>query len=123
MDQQLYNPDPVQKLDILNYKELVTFTLNEQFSKWSYDQTSAGQKCRDCCAMLQNKINSSNNTDIKLGHRYKLVFQCYVNQLAGQGMRLATRSMWNSDTDNLLSDVFKGKDFVATLFLWYVYQE
>lgn len=44
-------------------------------------------------------------------------------QLAGQGVRIATRELWNPNTDNLICETMQGKDYVAVGLFWYIYIE
>ena len=38
--------------------------------------------------------------------RYKIVVEVVMGEQRGEGVRMGTRCLWDSDTDNFASDVF-----------------
>ena len=41
-----------------------------------------------------------------LHFRYKIVVEVVIGEQRGEGVRMGTRCLWDSDTDNYASDVF-----------------
>lgn len=58
----------------------------------------------DWCRAISDKIK----THIKnLGYeRYKVVVEVVIGEQRGEGVRMGTRCLWDSDTDSYASDVF-----------------
>lgn len=64
--------------------------------------------------MIQNYINDS----AVVPPRYKVMVQVFIVPLKGQCVRLATRSVWEPSTDNLVSETFTGRDYAATALVF-----
>ncbi|CAL5975166.1 Tctex-1_family protein [Hexamita inflata] len=127
---QRYNPDPVNKFDSKRVKQILHEALDKKFQNWNYDHLTAITKTKECSKYVFNQLadkdrktsEKQESTYINLG-RYKCICQVYCTQLAGQGVRIASRELWNPNTDNLISETVQGKDFVAVGLFWYVYVE
>lgn len=114
-----YQLEPETQLTRPMIRPWVQKALEKQFSSWSYDPKMGGSKSRETCAMIQNFIMDNANVP----PRFKLVTQVFIVPLKGQGVRLATRSIWSPSTDNLISESFKGNDYTATALVFYTYNE
>ena len=88
-----------------------------QFEKWTYNTDEAAQKCEDCSSMAFHRLE-----DI-IPPRYKLCIQTFVVQKKRQGCNLATRCLWATKTDNLVSESYDAKTYMATCLIFYVYNE
>ncbi|XP_076370276.1 dynein light chain Tctex-type protein 2B-like [Tachypleus tridentatus] len=55
--------------------------------------------------------------------RYKMVVQVVIGEQRGEGVRIGSRCLWDSDTDNYASDIFMNDSLfcVATAFATYYY--
>ncbi|TNJ30501.1 Tctex-1 family protein [Giardia muris] len=114
-----YQLEPEIPLTTLIIRPHVQKALEKQFSTWSYSSSDGASKSRDTCAMIQNFILGAG----EIPPRYKIVIQVFIAPLKGQGMRLASRSVWDPKTDNLVSETFMGKDYAATALVFYTYNE
>jgi len=116
-----YQLGPEKVLQPLTIRPLVKEAIRAQFESWSYDGKAAAQKSRDTCAMIQNFILSKGN----IPPRYKFSVQAFVIPRADQGLRLATRTLWNPETDNLVSETYddRKKDYIVVALVFYTYNE
>lgn len=114
-----YQLGPEEPLTRLSIRPLVQKALQKQFLNWTYDAKTGASKSRDTCAMIQNYINDS----AVVPPRYKIMVQVFIVPLKGQCVRLATRSVWEPSTDNLVSETFTGRDYAATALVFYTYNE
>ncbi|UJR32109.1 hypothetical protein I4U23_019577 [Adineta vaga] len=55
--------------------------------------------------------------------RYKFVVQTVISQKLEQLLRIASRSLWNPKTDNMISVNYETKDMVAVVTVYAVYLE
>ena len=58
-------------------------------------------------------------------HRYKIVVEVVIGEQRGEGVRMGTRCLWDSDTDSYASDVFMNDSLFccAAAFGIYYYQK
>lgn len=55
--------------------------------------------------------------------RHKIIVQTFTAQDVGQSMRVASKSLWDKDTDNYSSFTFRRNDIIYTVLLFALYQE
>ena len=117
------------KFDARRVRDVLHEALEKKYSSWTYDANTANAKAKEVTRFVLNSLSDKDRkgdkdvpTFFHLG-RYKCVFQMYCAQIAGQSFRIATRELWNPNTDNLISETYQGKDFVAVGLFWYVYIE
>lgn len=55
--------------------------------------------------------------------RHKIIVQTFSAQDVGQSMRVASKSLWDKDTDNYSSFTFRRNDIIYTVLLFALYQE
>lgn len=77
--------------------------------------------CRELAKGMSNSIMS----DLKLlGYsRFKFVCSVTIGQNRGQGVRIASRSVWNTDCDTFVSECFKNETLFAVGVVFGVYKE
>lgn len=56
-------------------------------------------------------------------HRYKIVCHVTIGSLAGQAMQLASRCLWDDQTDNYVSHVYQNSNLFAVVTVFGVYLE
>ncbi|CAF1244771.1 unnamed protein product [Adineta steineri] len=55
--------------------------------------------------------------------RYKIIVQTVIGQKFGQLLRIASRSLWDPKTDNMISVNYETQDMVAVVTVYAVYLE
>ena len=113
----IMDPDPMMKLHRPPIRRILKDVMRIQFERWEYLGLEAARKCEDCSAMAYNRIVPI------VPPRYKLCIQTFIVQKHGQGVRLATRSLWATDTDNLVTENWSSKTFEAVCLIFYTYNE
>ncbi|KAA0719374.1 Tctex1 domain-containing protein 4 [Triplophysa tibetana] len=129
----LYRPEPVQEI----YTENTYRTGPEEGSRFSASRTQqitqatlegylegvcySPDSCSQLCQMLSDLVLSKLK-DVN-PPRYKLVCQVVVGQSGKQGVRVASRSLLNVDTDDYTSAVFQNQTLFAVAIVHGVYFE
>ena len=77
------------------------------------------------CRELAKGMSDSIMSDLKmLGYsRFKFVCSVTIGQNRGQGVRIASRSVWNTDCDTFVSESFKNDTLFAVGVVFGVYKE
>ncbi|XP_015775331.1 PREDICTED: tctex1 domain-containing protein 1-B-like [Acropora digitifera] len=77
--------------------------------------------CRELAKGMSNSIMS----DLKsLGYeRFKFVCTVTIGQNKGQGVRVASRSVWNTDSDRFVSESFMNESLFAVGVVFGIYKE
>lgn len=72
---------------------------------------------KDLCAEIQQRL-------VRLGYeRYKLVTHATVTEAANQGMRIASRCLWDPETDNYASYTYSSEYMHVSVAVFGVYWE
>ncbi|KAG5500422.1 hypothetical protein JKF63_03515 [Porcisia hertigi] len=72
---------------------------------------------KDLCAEIQHRA-------VRLGYeRYKLVTHATVAEAASQGMRVASRCLWDPETDNYASYTYSSQYIHITISVFGIYWE
>lgn len=72
---------------------------------------------KDLCAEIQQRL-------VRLGYeRYKLVTHATVTEAANQGMRIASRCLWDPETDNYAAYTYSNEYMHVSIAVFGVYWE
>ena len=55
--------------------------------------------------------------------RYKIIVQVTIGELRDQGVRVASRSLWDTNTDNYASASFQNQSLWCSCMVFGVYQD
>ncbi|CAD5118116.1 DgyrCDS6855 [Dimorphilus gyrociliatus] len=81
-------------------KETIHQVLKEHLKEKIYSAEDSMMWTRDISEDIKAKVKD-------LGYeRYKLLVQVVIGELRGEGVKMACRCFWDSDTDNYAQDVF-----------------
>jgi hypothetical protein len=82
-----------------------------------YDATKAAALCKEISKDVQAEVK-------KLGlPNYKFVVQTTIGQLRGQGVRIASRCLWDKDSDNSVSVTERTASMFCTVMVFGCYYE
>ncbi|KAL7699433.1 Tctex-1 family [Lotmaria passim] len=83
----------------------------------TYVYEEAQPLIKDLCAEIQQRL-------VRLGYeRYKLVTHATVTEAANQGMRIASRCLWDPETDNYASFTYTNEYMHVSVVVFGVYWE
>lgn len=81
-------------------KEIIHGCLNEQLGGKVYDASKVSQWSKAIADNVKSQVKT-------LGYdRYKIVVEVVIGEQRGEGVRMGSRCLWDSDTDNYASDVY-----------------
>ena len=77
------------------------------------------------CRELAKSMSDSIMSDLKqLGYsRFKFICTVTIGQMRGQDVRIASRSVWNTESDTFVSESFKNGSLFAVGMVFGVYKE
>jgi hypothetical protein len=103
IDESLYpmEPAPHEKFSKSAVESEVMKILENELKTQQYNAATSAQQSKDLCAKILGKVK-------ELGYRrYKFVVQVAITSSSGQGIRVASRCMWDPAKDNFASVVYK----------------
>ncbi|XP_013772186.1 tctex1 domain-containing protein 2-like isoform X1 [Limulus polyphemus] len=110
-------PSLDQKFRSAPVKECIRLILMEELGDKSYRAEDVPVWTKSIADAIRDKIK-------ELGfERYKMVVQVVIGEQRGEGVKIGSRCLWDSDTDNYASDIFMNDSLfcVATAFATYYY--
>eukprot|EP00754_Rhynchopus_humris_P042281 Rhum_TRINITY_DN25966_c0_g1::Rhum_TRINITY_DN25966_c0_g1_i1::g.183077::m.183077 len=88
------------KRDVENLMQVI---LAEKLANKEYDPAEQNQLTKEVCTDIQNAVK-------KMGYeRYKIVIQVNITEARGQGIRIASRCLWDPDQDNFAEAVYRNQ--------------
>ncbi|XP_076007531.1 dynein light chain Tctex-type protein 2B [Genypterus blacodes] len=113
----LIRPNHQHKFKPAIVKECIREVLRERLSGLQYNSEEIPQLTNSLTNTIKDKVKS-----VGLD-RYKLVVQLVIGEQRGQGVKVSSRCLWDSDTDNYAEDVFMNDSLfcMAAVFGSYYY--
>lgn len=108
-------PGEGQKFNVSKVQKLVNDILISHLENVKYEPN----KCKDIVQNLSEEIKSRIKSIIF--RRYKLIVNITIGQNSGNSIIVASRSLWNADTDNGCTVQYKNNSIfaIATIFATY----
>eukprot|EP00879_Flechtneria_rotunda_P010008 GHRR01010464.1.p1 GENE.GHRR01010464.1~~GHRR01010464.1.p1 ORF type:complete len:137 (+),score=20.07 GHRR01010464.1:240-650(+) len=98
-------------------QEVLKHVLQERMGKQQYDPIKAAQISKHIAEDLREKVKA-------LGYdRYKLVIQVTLGQKKGQAMRIVSRCLWDTSTDNFASEYYENDTLYCVCQVFGLYYE
>lgn len=109
--------EPDEKYEISNIKKIIDDILEEKFKDFEYEPLDAGPLCKKTSLAIKDAVK-------KLGQdRYKIVCTVTVSQNRGQGVKQASRFLWDANRDNWIDSTYINHSLVAQATLYTLYYE
>ncbi|TRZ04250.1 hypothetical protein DNTS_029934 [Danionella cerebrum] len=110
-------PEPGGHFSPRRTQQILQATLDSCLEGVCYSPDSCGQLCQMLADLVLSKLKDVNPP------RYKVVCQVVVGQSGEHSMRVASRSLLNSETDNYTSSVFHNHSLYAVALVHGIYFE
>lgn len=113
-----YKMEPDKRFNIHEVKEVLQETLDESLQEVKkYDSAR--------CRALANTLSHTITERVKLlgFKRFKFVATVTIGEMKGQGIRSASRFLWNEKHDNWVDAVFTSPEIFAVAVVYAIYQE
>jgi len=81
-------------------KAIIHDVLNEELSGKQYNSEEATSWSKHISDTVKDKLK-----ELELD-RYKFIVQVVIGEQRGEGVKVACRCLWDSDTDNYAQDIF-----------------
>ena len=91
--------------------------LEEELGTEPYDEDAAKEKVLTICNKIKDQCRALQMP------RYKLIVQASVGENKDQGVRIASRSLWDTNTDNYASATYANQSLWASVIVFGVYAE
>ncbi|KAM9358467.1 dynein light chain Tctex-type protein 2B isoform 2-T2 [Symphorus nematophorus] len=99
-DTYLIRPNHQDKFKPAIVKECIRDVVREQLSGMRYNAEEVPELSHSLADCIKDKVKNAGFD------RYKLVVQVVIGEQRGQGVKMSSRCLWDSDTDNYAEDVF-----------------
>jgi hypothetical protein len=108
-------PDFDKKFKVLQAQEIIKTTLTESLSKSSYVPEAASQTAREIVESIKAKLKEV------LPPQYKLIVQVLLGEQRGQGIAMAFRGFWDTDSDNFARETYTNDAIFAVGIAYAMY--
>lgn len=110
---------PEMQRKFMSYKVecIIKDVLEAKLRRVKYDPQTCGPLTQQLCALIKDKTKEFEFD------RYKLVTQVLVGQDSDQSVQIATRCLWNQDTDNFAAATFRNESIFAVAIVYGLYLE
>eukprot|EP00163_Fabomonas_tropica_P008217 TRINITY_DN1783_c0_g1_i2.p1 TRINITY_DN1783_c0_g1~~TRINITY_DN1783_c0_g1_i2.p1 ORF type:complete len:135 (-),score=16.40 TRINITY_DN1783_c0_g1_i2:290-694(-) len=110
-------PASGEKFEHAAVKRILSQVLEERCKDLKYDPQTCVQLSKGLCDEIQGRVKD-------LGYRrYKLVVQTVIGENNGQGVRTASRCLWDTENDNFASASFANTSIFAVAMVFGLYYE
>ena len=106
-DEERFVPQDVEKI----IKEV----MEKHLRKATYEDAPCKLTSLNLCTEIKEKVKELNIP------RYKLILQCVIGELKGQGAFVSSRCLWDTDTDNYASYSLKNSSLFCTVLVFGLY--
>uniref|UniRef100_A0A8C9RRZ1 Dynein light chain Tctex-type 2B n=1 Tax=Scleropages formosus TaxID=113540 RepID=A0A8C9RRZ1_SCLFO len=96
----IIGPDPQRKFKAAVAKECIRQIIGEAMTGRQYNPQEIPSLSRSLADSIKDKLKEAGFD------RYKLVVQVIIGQQRGETIKVASRFLWDADTDNFAQDVF-----------------
>lgn len=112
-----YKLEPDKRFNAREVKEILNETLEESLQDVKYEQAK--------CKALSKSLSHTICERVKLlgFKRFKYVATVTIGEMKGQGVRIASRFLWNEKHDNWVDAVYTNSELFAVAVVYAVYQE
>ena len=109
--------EPEKRFNVAEVKEIIEDTLSSTLKDVKYEPAR--------CKTLSKSLSHTICERVKLlgFDRFKVVSVVNIGQMKGQGVRIASRYLWDEKHDNWVDAVFTNPDIFAVAVVFGVYQE
>jgi hypothetical protein len=91
--------------------------MEAKLKKTIFDDTKCKVIALELCAEIKEKVKALNIP------RYKVVLQSVIGEVKGQGAYVASRCLWDTETDNYASYSYQNASLFACVMVFGLYLE
>lgn len=117
-NQYLVEPKDHEKFYPSKVKNEIRKTLKENLEDFELDDQTIAMKTEELTRLIRENVKKNLNLP-----RYKLVVQVVLGFLKSQGIRVASKCLWDTNSDNFASYTHKNDEFFCTAIVFGLYKE
>lgn len=110
-------PDENEKFMPKDVENVIKDVMSKKLKKAVYDDTRSKQLALELCSEIKERIKALNMP------RYKVVLQSVIGEVKGQGAYVASRCLWDTETDNCASFSMKNSSLFCVVMVFGLYLE
>ncbi|KAK2156927.1 hypothetical protein LSH36_202g08009 [Paralvinella palmiformis] len=111
------DPDDRTRFAAPRVKEVASSVLESYLCDVTYDARRCSELSSELSALIKSRVK-------ELGFpRYKLICLVSIGENTGQGVAIASRCLWNTNTDNFASVTYRNKELFAVVTVYGLYFE
>ncbi|KAL9645552.1 hypothetical protein ABK040_000615 [Willaertia magna] len=103
-------PNDNEKFNKLEVEQKIEELLKSELESYEYDANTSINRSKEISAKVLDSLKKMNYP------RYKFVVQTTITSSSGQGIRVASRFLWDPSTDNYATAVYKSVSIFISLF-------
>lgn len=121
-------PDDSERFSLTRVKTIANDTLREELEmalvddKWIEDWADFGDDFESLSKVIADKVKKRCKETICLP-RFKILVQVTIGQRKDQGVSIASRCLWDTNTDNYASASYRNEIIWASCIVFGVYTE
>eukprot|EP00970_Alexandrium_tamarense_P017769 scaffold11183_cov103-Alexandrium_tamarense.AAC.9 len=115
---KFFNPSKAKQIA----KEILDEELRKVDEKWVDEWADFGDEFEALSKDISNKIKDNCKTTLALP-RYKLIVQVSIGQMKDQGVRVTSRCLWETSTDNYAAATFQNQHIWASAIVFGLYTD
>jgi hypothetical protein len=99
-------------------KKIVDVVLEAELTGKEYEQEDAKEWSINICENIKKRVKEECHIP-----RYKIIVQVTTGEMKDQGARVASRSLWDTQTDNYASSSFQNQSLWCCAMVFGVYTD
>lgn len=111
-------PDEEERFYPSQAKKLADSILETELANQEYDEEDA----KDWSVNISDKVREAVTKELNLP-RYKIIVQTTIGQCNDQGIRIASRCLWDTATDNYASTSYVNKSLFCNVMIFALYTD
>eukprot|EP00275_Glaucocystis_incrassata_P001285 EC122443.1.p1 GENE.EC122443.1~~EC122443.1.p1 ORF type:complete len:130 (+),score=3.91 EC122443.1:150-539(+) len=113
----IIGPKETEKFQPSKVRRCVQDVLSKKLNSISYDSRTASDLSRQLSDDIREKVKG-------LGFkRYKIVVHISLGEIRGQGVKVASRCLWDAQTDNYCTETFQNGSIYCVALVFGTYYE
>jgi len=96
---------------------IIKEVMDKKLKKAKFDDAKCKQLALELCSEIKERVKDLNIP------RYKVVLQSVIGEVKGQGAYIASRCLWDTETDNYASFSMKNSSLFCVVMVFGLYLE
>jgi len=98
-------------------EEIIKDVFEKRLKKAKFDDQKCKTMALELCSEIKDRVKDLNIP------RYKVVLQSVIGEVKGQGAYIASRCLWDTETDNFASYSMKNSSLFCVIMVFGLYLE